>query len=257
MTTLFCLLFAALYPTGQLAFDCDPSAGTKSLPAVCFWQPSDGKHMGPLWQPSDEHPNWEEMTDIGCLTEYGGFEPDAVIAYIFFTLSFAWKASLLMRKSRVFLLDTVCQGSLRFLESSLKKLAADHSGALSRLMLIFAMSVYIPVLATAQIAQSFAATLFTVLSSLVWGTVQLARVRGSLVNRTIAEQENQWGFGQILPMLLLAVPFITIFSDAYGWCHSERDKTSHFFNNDSRDRRGEDAGQVGGRRQRYRRRFLV
>ena len=47
---------------------------------------------------------------------------------------------------------------------------------------------------------------------LAWGTIRLFSLR---YGHTI-EGENEWGFGQILPVLLTALPLWSILNTVYG-----------------------------------------
>jgi len=51
---------------------------------------------------------------------------------------------------------------------------------------------------------------------LIWGTSWLKYLKEDAPRQGITGSENEWGFGQILPLLLLALPFFAIMEIYHG-----------------------------------------
>lgn len=196
MTIMFCLLFPALYPTGLRLF---------KYKLRCGWPPFAGQRVV----------CWDSMLPAHCFWDQSRPEPDSVVSYVFLAVGFVWKLSMLFCRSRGILQEHLWNRPLHFLERRLKRLASASRGPLRQALFASVLSAYIPTLAFCEIANSFAASAWMVLGSLTWGTIQLIWAR-STVPESIQRQENAWGFGQVLPVLLLAMPLVGIVSDAYG-----------------------------------------
>ena len=69
--------------------------------------------------------------------------------------------------------------------------------------------LYATTLAVFDFFRSFVAALWILLLLLLWGTFEVANVRNKALPETHAALD-QWQFGQILPMILLAVPLLAI-----------------------------------------------
>ncbi|KAK8052418.1 hypothetical protein PG993_003803, partial [Apiospora rasikravindrae] len=98
-----------------------------------------------------------------------------------------------------------------------------------------ALAVFITTRITTNLAGSMLA------EAIIWGTFNLVGTRESIAS-DILQEENQWGFGQILSVLLLGGPLITtsstIASDVYKYWHllpSSSPRTSDTANPDSPD----------------------
>ena len=211
MFVLFLLLFAALYPTSTSAFTCEVIGGDSTLtkcspaqlPSRCFWNVQAIKQ-------ANNDPDYE-----GFCYGKDSIGPDGVLSYIFLTISYLWKGMMLFHQSRDRLQKWVRVKPLRILERPIKRLASSSAWFRRKFLYTILISMYIPILATFDLAQSFAASLWMVCIGLIWGTLQLIYPRLYLPDRDL-EKENIWNFGQILPMLLLALPLIGIAEILYG-----------------------------------------
>lgn len=161
------------------------------IPARCFWQ----------------HHN------------SGGLTPDAAWSFIILVLSYVWKGLLLFRGSQ-HLVKIVCrQWVLQPLRTNLDRLAElvrksrrqQPKWILLRFKLAF--SGYLAVWAVFELAQSFVVSLWICGAGLVWGSFQILVPRRRLPPQTL-DAENSWTFGQILPIMLLAVPILS-FAEGY------------------------------------------
>ena len=55
--------------------------------------------------------------------------------------------------------------------------------------------------------------------SLSWGTLLVFTARAKAPSQ-IRKDENSWGFGQIIPLLLLILPLIAVLEAFYGSCNN-------------------------------------
>ena len=60
------------------------------------------------------------------------------------------------------------------------------------------------------------APLLWVLLNLVWGSLQLLIPRTVLAESGVIAEENTFGFGQIIPLTLLALPLVAAIEAYYG-----------------------------------------
>ena len=57
--------------------------------------------------------------------------------------------------------------------------------------------------------------------ALAWGTIAVLRDRDSLTydqgsSQRVLSEQNAWSFGQIVPMVLLLLPFLALVEVSYG-----------------------------------------
>ena len=71
-------------------------------------------------------------------------------------------------------------------------------------------------LAVLELYSSFFAPLLWVLLNLIWGSLQLLNPRTMLAEYDAIAEENTFGFGQIIPLMLLAQPLVVVFESYYG-----------------------------------------
>ncbi|KAI0887604.1 uncharacterized protein GGS22DRAFT_157575 [Annulohypoxylon maeteangense] len=80
---------------------------------------------------------------------------------------------------------------------------------------------------------SLASDVFWLIFSLAWGTIKIKNLR--VLSTRSTNQDNSWSFGQVLPVLLLALPLITLFELFLKSLSSEKDKAKHTtYNNPTR-----------------------
>lgn len=78
------------------------------------------------------------------------------------------------------------------------------------------LATYAVTLASLELYSSFLAPLLWVLLNLVWGSLQLLNPRTGLAEQGQIAEENTFGFGQIIPLMLLALPLVAAFDAYYG-----------------------------------------
>ena len=78
------------------------------------------------------------------------------------------------------------------------------------------LATYAVTLACSDLYSSFLAPLLWVFLNLVWGSLQLLIPRTALAKSGVIAEENTFGFGQIIPLTLLALPLVAIIEAYYG-----------------------------------------
>ena len=149
----------------------------------------------------------------------GGLTPDAAWSFIILVFSYFWKGLLLFKSSHRYF-KVSCrrkmQGPLqRLLDRIAARLRQDRRKPSVWLILHYkaTFGLYLAVWALFELAQSFVMSLWICGAGLVWGSFQILEPRRTLPSQTL-DAENSWTFGQILPILLLAVPILS-FAEGY------------------------------------------
>ena len=149
----------------------------------------------------------------------GGLIPDAAWSFIILIFSDLWKGLLLFRPSQQFLkiscrrkIQEPLQRLLDRVATSLEQGRPKHRSWLV-LQYKLALCSYLAVWALFELAQSFAMSLWICGAVPFWGSFQILEPRRTLPSQTLGT-ENSWTFGQILPVLLLAMPLLS-FSEGY------------------------------------------
>lgn len=155
-------------------------------------------------------------------TEYaGGLTPDAAWSFLIIILSYVWKGLLLFRPSQQFLKFS-CRNKLQeplrirldWMKSVLEqKREKNHPWPIVRYKLT--LGLYVAVWAVFELGESFMASLWICGGGLLWGTLQILIPRQTLPFNTYST-ESSWTFGQILPVLLLAVPVLSFIEGYMG-----------------------------------------
>lgn len=78
------------------------------------------------------------------------------------------------------------------------------------------LATYAVTLASLELYSSFLAPLLWALLNLVWGSLQLLNPRTALAKQGQIAEENTFGFGQIIPLMLLALPLVAALDTFYG-----------------------------------------
>ena len=163
-----------------------------AIPAHCFWQP--------LYS--------------------GGRTADAAWSFIILVLSYVWKGLLLFQRSHRAVKDVCRHRVLQPLQRSLDDLERfvrqsrqreNHRWLVLRFKIVFCL--YLAAWAVFELAQSFVVSLWICGGGLVWGSFQILVPRRRLPAQAL-EAETSWSFGQILPVMLLAVPIMS-FAQGY------------------------------------------
>nr|POF06966.1 hypothetical protein CFP56_31590 [Quercus suber] len=152
-----------------------------SIPAKCFW--------GHTWD--------------------GGVNPDAVLAYPILLVSYIWKIGDLFGPGRGVYAQRIRAPMDYVLERMLFSAAqrCPKRGGRRRGLWVFrlALAVHLPLTAMSEILASFSASLWLSALGLVFGTIQILIPRSQNLQYT-GSQENAWGFGQLIPLILLVQP---------------------------------------------------
>jgi len=201
MSILLVLLLIALVPTSRWAFQAAliqsygmPRCRLSQLPATCFWQRTavidtiQGYWIVPL------------------------VTRDSLLSYLYLVLVFLWKISAIFRPTRDFVTLWCRERPITYLEIKLQTLSSRAHvirptttvQRRSKWLFHTLMAFYFPVYALTELSVSFAGSLLLICTGLSWGTIQVLKYREGLP-ADIRRSDNRWGFGQILPLLLLAL----------------------------------------------------
>lgn len=197
MLTLFVMLLVGLVPTisdnwGTVNKAYDPSRGTVQptgwgVPAACFW----GRTYG------------------------NGVNNDAPLGYAILVISYVWKVGELFVAPQK-LYHAVVHIPVRILmEKPLCFIARRYARRQQRrYLLIFRtyLMLCLPLLTALETLVSFSAALWLSILGLVFGTLQILIPRNQNLAST-AEQEEKWGFGQLVPLILLIQPLGALTED--------------------------------------------
>lgn len=148
-----------------------------------------------------------------------GINSDAVLGYIILVLSYAWKAGGLF--------DSVCNayhGWFRYpVERRLKSLLAvlarrckasayareRHTLNLWLATYRMVVAIYVPYHAISETLASFSSSIWLSCLGLAFGTIQIYVPRHQ-VRSLLGPNEDQWGFGQLVPLILLCQPLSAV-----------------------------------------------
>ena len=152
----------------------------------------------------------------------GGFQSVAASSFIILILGYTWKAMLLFKTSHRFFKATcrqyfqdVVTERLDLIVLKLQLYQKPSAWLLIQYKLM--LCIYLMIWTLFELAESFLVSLWICGGGLVWGSLQILTVRQKVAPEA-RKEENTWAFGQLLPVLLLAVP-ITAFTEGY-WCKS-------------------------------------
>ena len=206
MAAIGIMTLAMLIPTTSLAWD--ELANTSmpipaGIPAICFWR-----------------------------TRYErGFNGDSIWSFTVLTVSLVWKGMLLFNTSHDFVKIKVRRFLLRIVSKLLDFILARRrrSGGTSYLLtfaermvltLIFkiTLALYIALWLLLELSESFVVSLWMCAIGLAWGSAHIL-VHRSYIDKAILEKEDEWGFGQILPVMLLVVPVLGCMETLSGIYH--------------------------------------
>ena len=171
----------------------DAALSSAAMPAACLWQ-----------------------------RQYSGkLIPDAAWSFIILIFSYLWKGLLLFRPSQRFLTVSCRRKMQEPLQRLLDRVAAQlkQNQRKHRLLLALqyklALCAYLAVWALFELGQSFVMSLWICGAGLVWGSFQILEPRRILPSSTLGT-ENSWAFGQVLPIMLLALPVLSFFEGYTG-----------------------------------------
>ncbi|THW39345.1 hypothetical protein D6D25_04851, partial [Aureobasidium pullulans] len=201
MIVLFFMLIVGLVPTVSYDWGTiySPEADTSlpdtiqptgwGIPAICFW----GKTYG------------------------DGFNDDAPIGYLILIFSYVWKMGDLFVSPRNLYNRTIRRPLENFIAKTLSVFARRYmqdGNALWLWCFRGLLVIWIPLVAFMEAMASFSASLWLSALGLVFGTIQIVIPRYQNLAQTAA-QESEWGFGQLVPLVLLVQPIGAISEHAW------------------------------------------
>lgn len=204
MLVLLVLLLVALVPTAS------------NLWAI-WWGPDQKSH--------DVTTSWAIPAKCFFFKTWGeGVNPDAPLSYLILIISYIWKIGALFKSSRNVFHRRIRGPGEYFLERILHTEALKASKRRAKRSLSWkyyaAMTVYIISMAIFEFAASFAASLWLSYLGLVYGTIQIVIPRHQ--NAWWNKKEDEWSFGQIVPLVLLIQPLGAILEN-YGGRKQKKD----------------------------------
>ncbi|KAB8596105.1 hypothetical protein FH972_025814 [Carpinus fangiana] len=138
--------------------------------------------------------------------------PDTILSYIILMFSYAWKAGLLYSTGEAKFRYYVRTLPERKLEVSIRKrvqsLRSRSMSLVNDVKIRFLLAVYTVWLALNDYGESFAASLLVLIFGLLWGHIKITTVREA--SPEVSATEDVWGFGQIMPLLLLMLPVLAV-----------------------------------------------
>jgi hypothetical protein len=192
MVVLFFMLMVGLVPTVSYDWGIinisnpgDASIGINDktgwgIPARCFWARTYGD----------------------------GVNDDAPIGYALLVVSYIWKVGDMFGPTRKVFASGICGPTERGIEHVLSIPARRYIRTRRRRYLwLFRMLLVpsIPFIALMEFLSSLSASLWLSLWGLVFGTIQVVIPRQQNLLQT-ASKESEWGFSQLIPMILLIQP---------------------------------------------------
>lgn len=186
MMILLVLLLVALVPTASIHWamwltpDGDPKTTSGwAIPAGCFF-----------------------------VREWGqGFSPDAPFSYVLILISYAWKLGSVSKATRTLFLRHIRGPIEKYFETLANRAAQRYSAGTRRWnswTYYVCMVLYIDLLVIFEFAASFAASLWISAIGLVYATTEIIIPRRQ--NAMHFAEEDEWRFGQIVPLILLLQP---------------------------------------------------
>ena len=150
------------------------------------------------------------------------FDPGSIWSFILIVGSCVWKAVQLhsIGSKRSSSIRTALLGRLsRSLDHILERRQTKPTGSLwLGLRYAITTSLYIILWFSFEISISLNISLWICGGGLMWGTLKILLVRRNTHSSPDRDwsEESKWGFGQILPMLLLILPWFAILEGWYG-----------------------------------------
>ncbi|KAF3025751.1 hypothetical protein E8E14_014426 [Neopestalotiopsis sp. 37M] len=162
-----------------------------AIPAYCFW--------GELWG--------------------DGVGPDAPLGFVILAVSYLWKMGGLFDTTtaayRTYLKNPIEDAILKSLTYPAIKYRDSERSWLWLWTFRLMLGVALPTMAIIECASSFAASLWLSLTSLLYGTIQIFIPREQMIPLT-GSSESSWGFGQLVPLILLIQPVGVLFEHLYS-----------------------------------------
>lgn len=151
--------------------------------------------------------------------EYAGrsISADACLSYVILILSYAWKVGQLHGHTAHRLKTWVRTKPTEFLiRKATDQLQKAQRGVVgSKITYRLILLVMVPFVAWFEFVETFVASLWLLTFGLVWASVAVFSPR-QYVDSTVLDQENEWGIGQVIPLMLLLLPVATVLEEIYG-----------------------------------------
>ena len=198
MVILFFMLCIAIVPTGsQTYFFLINRYFACGVPSACFWR----------------HKYWN------------GWRWDAGFSLFLLVSNYTARAAALFESSETFFNRNIRDRLLGKVEKVLDRKVQQirdrgaHQQKVSWAHILSYrtyLATYAVMLASLELYSSFLVPLLWALLNLVWGSLQLLNPRTALAKQGQIAEENAFGFGQIIPLMLLALPLVAAFDAYYG-----------------------------------------
>lgn len=156
---------------------------------------------------------------LTCKLSWGdGVNPDAVLGFLILFISYAWKVGGLFdgvsSAYQRWIRYPIQWGFEKLLTSTAKRYISthrqNHKIRLGRLLLHrIVVAVWVPYLAVFETLASFSTALWISCLGLIFGTLQIAIPREQN-QPLLGDNESTWGFGQLVPLILLIQPFSVV-----------------------------------------------
>lgn len=216
MLVLFGLLLVALIPTSGYLF----SLTLQKVTSESDISPFGNGTAVPWYHYDGDGPLWVMAIPARCFwsLEYRrGTSTDGMISFVFLIVSYAWKVGLLYKRSEQGFRRWIRTKPLFVREKAIKVLAIRRRGLTGRDLQQYRILVseYVVILSLLDFCESLAASIWFLTIGLAWGTLQILQPRAG-IRRDIQQEENKWSFGQIMPLLLLALPLIAVLENFYS-----------------------------------------
>ncbi|KAH0404898.1 hypothetical protein KCU89_g661, partial [Aureobasidium melanogenum] len=186
MLVLLILLLVALVPTASIHW--------------AMWLTEEGDPK--------ETSGWAIPAGCFFMREWGhGFSPDAPFSYVLLIVSYVWKIGSVSKATRSLFLRRIREPAEKYFESLIRKEAQARDPVVGqprswkyRIYLV----LYIDILVLFEFAASFAASLWLSAIGLLYATTEIVIPRHQ--NAMHFAEEDEWRFGQIVPLILLLQP---------------------------------------------------
>jgi hypothetical protein len=199
MLTLFAMLVIGVVPTisndwGILWWNSMLEGRTGwAIPASCFW--------GKLWG--------------------DGVSPDAPLGFIILIMSYISKMGAIFDCTHKSYHNYIRDPLEQSLFATLRAIAMryDSRGRTRLWLWVFRLilGIALPLLTILEVAASFAASIWLSVANLAYGTMQIVIPRRQMLPLVVlGSNENAWGFGQLVPLILLIQPLGVVFEHIWA-----------------------------------------
>lgn len=206
MMVLLILLVMALVPTSSNNF----SAAISNTAYLGYWYSTD-----PAFNPADP---------AFCFWQHrymDGVSKDSILSFIMLAGSYSWKVMSLFGSTHRVAKQVLRDKPAQTVPHLIKKAAVWRNSQHRLVYCVTAwpysllVGLYVSYIAVFDFFDSFASSMAILTVSLVWGTLNLMIPRQNLA-QYFDSDENEWNFGQYLPVLLLLLPVMSVVEEFSG-----------------------------------------